>query len=824
MNTLLSDLRLAARMLFKAPTFALLSIAALALGIGANTVMFSVANTVLLQPLTYRDPDRLVFVDTTQLDNGAEFPNSPPDFYRMREREVGFESLAGLYRQPMNLTGGQEPERIRVIRASADLFPMLGVKPVLGRVFTREDEQWGASRVAVISHDLYRARFGGGDVLGRTLTLDGQPIRIVGVLPRGFSWLGAEAQVFVPLSFAPGDNLNTHNNYFLAMVGKLRPGVTVEAARAGLRKFSAELQAEFPESRGLGFAVTPMREIMVGKLSVVIPVLLCAVAFVLLIACANLAHLVLVRSGARAREIAVRVALGATRGRILRQLLTENLLLSALGGAAGLLLAFWAVDAINALGQDVLPRMRPVTVDGRVLAFTLLLSAATAALVGLLPALRASSPDLRDALTDAAPGATGGRHRLGAALVVAEVALSLVLLAGAGLLLKSMNRLLDVRPGFEPRGVLTAEIDLPARKYLDERLSRAFSPLAVARASAFFDELLARVRASPGVSAAGAISSLPLAGDNWGTRLTLWDRPLPATALELPSMQYRVVSGDVFAALGIRILRGRAFDGRDGAGAQRVAIVSQEVVRRFWNGVDPIGRQLSVGAPRELDPAAPEGAPLEKLTVVGVADDVRYGGLDLSPVPVVYAPYAQGAQGTMTLFVAARAESPLALAAALREQVRSIDPEQPVANVSTFTARLDRAVAQPRLQARLLGLFAAIAVVLAALGIYGVMAVGVAQRTREIGIRIALGARRSDVIGLVLRRGLLLTGAGVVLGLCGGMALTRLLRSLLFGVAPGDPGIFLLTVLLLAAVAAVACWVPARRAARVDPAIAMRTE
>src|SRR5262249_17370958 len=329
-----------------------------------------------------------------------------------------------------------------------------------------------------------------------------------------------------------------------------------------------------------------------------------------------------------------------------------------LGGGVGLLLASWTVRALDALGQDVLPRMQPVTVDGRVLAFALVLSIATAALVGLLPALRASSFDLRGALADAAPGATGGRHRLGAALVVAEVALSLILLAGAGLLLKSMNRLLDVRPGFEPHGVLPAEMDLPARKYRDERLARAFSPLSIARAASFFDELLARVRTLPGVSAAGAISALPLSGNGWGTRAVLWDRPLPATANDLPAIEYRIVSGDAFAALGIRLLRGRAFDGRDGAQAQRGAIVSQELMRRYWSGADPIGQQISVGAPRALDPAVPEGVPVERLTVVGVADDVRYASLDRSPVPVVYAPYAQGAQGTLAMSLAVRAENP----------------------------------------------------------------------------------------------------------------------------------------------------------------------
>jgi putative ABC transport system permease protein len=630
----------------------------------------------------------------------------------------------------------------------------------------------------------------------------------------------------LPLSFEPGDNLNSHNNYFMGVVGRLRPGVTQEQARTEIVNIARGIAEQFPESRNQTMDVFPLAERIFGELRPAMAVLLGAVALKNLNACANLANLLLVRAAARRREIAIRAALGASRGRILRQLLTESVLLALLGGVAGLALAYWACDAINAVGYDVLPRMRQVRIDGSVLAFTLLVSLLTGVLFGIAPAFQGSAIDLRESLNETAPAASPGRRRLTSAFVVAEVALAVVLLAGAGLLVKSMYRLLHVDPGFDPQDVLTAEVSLPAHKYVDEKLVRAFSPASTARASTFFDELLSGVRALPGVRAAGAVSFLPLAGDNWGKRIVLWDRPLPGNADELPAIEYRVVAGDYFRALGIRV-RGRTFDERDTLNSKPVAIVNEALVRRDFPGQDPIGKEISTNAPRELAPAGtvpPDWRPMRH-TIVGVAADVRTAALGRPPVPLVYAPYSQGAETNLTMFLVVRAErDPLALIAPVREQVRRIDPDQAVAAVSTFETRVTRSVAQPRLQTTLLACFAAVAVLLAAIGIYGVMAVVVAQRTKEIGIRMALGAVRRDVLALVVRQGFALAAAGLTLGVIGALALTRVMSSLLFSVSATDPTVFAGIVALLAGIALVACWLPARRAARVDPMIALRHE
>jgi putative ABC transport system permease protein len=825
MAALLQEVRLAVRRLLKAPGFTAIAVLALSLSVGANTAMFSVTSSVLLRPLPYRNADELVKIQTILLETGEAIVNSPPDFYRVRAEQRSFSNVGAYYSRPVVLTGGEQPERIRAGIVSAELFGVLGVGPVLGRGFDREDEVWGAHRRVVLTDTFWRSRFAGDrGVLGRTLSLNGEPHLVVGVLPDGFTWLDGEAQLFVPLAFEPGDNMNTHNNYFLSAIGRRRPGVTVEQSRLELQQFGDRIRAQFPESRHFGMSGMPLLEVVVAGVRPAVLVLFGAVGLVLLIACANLAHLQLVRGAARRTEMVIRAALGASRGALLRQLLVESLVLALVGGLIGLLLALAILQGVNGLGQDALPRLQAIGMDWPVLGFALVASLATAVLFGLAPALQGTSVRLAESLGETVRSAAGGHRRLSAALVVAETAFSLVLLTGAGLTLKSLHQLLRVDLGHEPRGVVSAEIALPASKYQDQALARALRPGSTERASVFFEDLFSALERVPGIRAAGAVSGLPLGGDGWGKHLVAWDRPLPASIGELPTIEYRPVAGGYFRTLGIPV-RGRAFTRADDLRAPRVAIVSQELARRTWGTEDPIGKLISVNPPRELLPGVslPPDYRAEKLTVVGVAGNVPYDALEKGPTAVVYAPYAQGAEGQLQMQLTVRTDGePLSLVPAMRAEVQRLDPDQPLANVSTFETGLARAVAAPRLRTILLGLYASIALVLAALGIYGVIAVSVVQRTREIGIRLAVGALPRAVLRLFVVRGCALAGIGVLLGLAGAAVVTRLARSLLFSVSPTDPLVFGGTALVLAATALLASYLPARRAARIDPMAILR--
>jgi putative ABC transport system permease protein len=825
----LQDLRYALRSLGKSPGFTVMAVLTLALGIGANTAIFSVVQGVLLKPLPYREAERLELVQTIQKEGRQAWGTSPPDFYALRSQNHVFDDLASFYVQPSNLTGNPEPLRVPAMIVSSNFLNVFGVAPVLGRGFSAADEQWGSHRVVVLTDGLWRRRFGGDPaILGRVISVNSLPHAVVGVLPPKASFLGINAQLFVPMAFAPADNLNTHNNYFLTMVGRLKSGATHARALADVNAIMEEIARQYPENKGLAVDVTPLRDALVGRARPAVLVLMGAVAFVLLIACVNVANLLLARALGRRREIAIRAALGAGRLRLLRQFLTEGVLLATLGGAFGLLLASWGIEALHKLGTLVLPRADEVRLDPLVMVFTLGLSVVTGLLFGTAPAFHATGLRLQDALkerTRTTDGA-GGRGGVRGALVVTEIALTLVLLIGAGLMIKSVQRLLRVDAGIDARNVLTVEIDLPAQKYVDPELERAFSPEAYAKASGFFDSVIERVHALPGVRAAGAVSGLPLAGENWGKNVTFYDRPLPANLRDLPPIQYRVVAGDYFRALGIRLSRGRAFTDRDTLHSPPVAIVNAELVRRYWKGEDPVGKTLSVNPPRELVPAGtlPPAYPgPQKFTVVGVAGDVRYGGLDRTPPPLVYVPYSQGAEGTTTLYlVVAAGRDPLGLAAAVRGQVWQVDRDQPVANISTMESSAGNAVAQPRLEATLLGAFAALAALLAAVGIYGVVSYSVSQATPEIGIRIALGALRRDVMAMVLKQSLRLAVLGLAIGILISLALTRVLRNLLFDVSATDPVVFGAIAALVAAVALLASLVPARQAARLDPMTALR--
>jgi predicted permease len=839
LDTAMKDVRFALRLMARSPGFTLVVLLTLAVGIGANSVMFSVVNTLLLRPLPYHDSDRLLFVQTVNAARRQAGMTAPPDFYTYRANNGTLDHLDAFYTRPFNLTGVAEPERVPTLIVSAGFFSALGTPPVLGRGFVRDDEQWGAHRVSILSDGLWRRRFGADPrVVGQRVTVNGEPYVVAGVAPPKFSFLGIDAQMFVPMAFAPGDNMNSHSNNFLRMVARLKPGVTREQAAGDLNRLSDAIIAEQHVNTGTAIDVTPLRDALVGDVRQAVLVLLGAVGFVLLISCANLTNLLLSRAAVRRREIAVRLAMGATRARLIRQLLTESVLLAAVGGAAGLGLAYVSVGTLNSLSQRVLPRAEDIHVDPAVLAFTFGVATLTGILFGLAPAMQSVAPQVTDDLKDGTRGAPDGRarHHLRSALVVAEVALSLVLLAGAGLMVKSVYRLLHVDAGFQTERVLTMQINLPPEKYVDLELDRRLSPLAYERSVRFFADVVDRTRSVPGVHAVGGINGLPLMGEIWGKNIVFYDRPLPSDITGLSPIQYRVVSGDYFRALGIRIRSGRAFTDRDIRQAPKVAIVNRELVRRYWNDQDPIGKIISVNPPLKVLPKSvvdeamkagriPPGYEPDKFTVVGVADDVLYGGLSRSPLPLVYAPFAQASEGTTNMFLTVRTDSdPLAVVGAIREQIRQVDRDQPVASIQTMEARVSASVSQPRVQMNVLGAFAALAILLAAVGIYGVMSYSVTQRTREIGIRMALGAGRRDVLGLVLGQGFAMVTLGLVAGLAGALLLTRVLRTLLFSVSTTDPAVFIAIVALLSTTACIAAYVPARRATRVDPLVALRNE
>jgi putative ABC transport system permease protein len=839
LETALHDLRFAFRLMWRSPGFTLVVLATLAIGIGGNSVMFSIVNTVLLRPLPYRDPARLVSVRAVNTGSRQLSLTAAPDFYEYRAGNRSFERLEAFYNQFFNLTDGRDAERLSTLIVSAGMFATLGIEPALGRGFVSEEEQWGSHRVAMISDGLWRRRFGGDPrLIGQRITLNGEPYEVVGILPPRFSFIGLDPQLFVPMSFEAGDHMNSHSNYFLRMIGRLKPSATPDQAAADVNAILERIIAEHSVNAGTTIDVVPLRDMLVASdVRRAVLVLLGAVGFVLLITCANLANLLLARAAVRQREIALRLALGASRARLIRQFLVESLVLAATGGALGLGLAYLAADGVNLIGQRVLPRADDIRVDPAVLLFTFAVATISGILLGLAPAAHGGG-DVNEGLkegTRTASTSIGGR-RLRAGLVVAEVALSLVLLVGAGLLVKSMYHLLRLDAGFDAGGVLTMQINLPPGKYVDRNLERQFSPQAYTRAVAFFDALIARVRTVPGATIVGAINGLPLAGEIWGKNVTFWDRPLPADFRGLSPIQYRVVAGDYFRAMGIRIVSGRAFTGEDSDRGPMVAIVNRALVRRDWNGQDPVGKIISVNPPLAILPkslveearragALPDNYEPARFTVVGVAEDVRYGDLATSALPLVYVPYAQGSEGAMNMFLTVRTDGdPLALTSAIRTQIAQLDRDQPVAHVQTMEARVNASLEQRRLQMNVLGLFAAMAALLAAIGLYGVMSYFVTARSREIGIRLALGAARRDVVALVLRQGFVMVSVGVALGFVGALLLTRILRSLLFNVSPTDPLVFAGIVLLLALTSWIATYIPARRAARLDPLVALRAE
>jgi len=811
MSTLIQDLRYGLRMLARNPGFTVVAVITLALGIGANTAIFSVVNTVFLGPLPYPDADQLVVINESSKPM-PEGPISYSNFLDWQAQNQVFEHMAAFQGEALTLVGVKVPESMPSLNVSADFFPTLGVNPIYGRSFLPSEDKAGAMPAVIMSYGLWQRRFGADPgLIGKSLSLKGtlgtRDFTVVGILPRDYAFY-APAELYVPIGLwgADGYLMKRENHDRTLALARLKPSVSLEQARAQMETIASRLRQQYPETNtGFGVTITPLRERVVGHVRRAVLVLLGAVGFVLLIACVNVANLLLARSTGRQREVAIRVALGAGRRRMIRQLLTESVLLALAGGMAGLLLGLWSSSALAPLIPPGFPVQR-IPIGDRVLGFTLLISLLTGIAFGLAPALHASKPDLNEALKEGGRSLTEslGHHRLRGLLVVCEVALALVLLISAGLMIQSFRQLLRVDPGFNPRGVLTMGLDMSDPKYQTNP----------ARFMAFNAQLLERVRAVPGVQYAGTVRPLPLGGGRSTMPFYRDDRPVPSGE-NFPAADWHAVSPGYFQAMGIRLARGRDFADSDNQNTLQVAMISEGLARRYWPDEEPIGKRLRIGTPEM-------GLPW--FTVVGVVGDTRPYGLEASAPAELYISCLQLGSWVDMSLVVRTASNPLGVAAGVRDQVLALDKEMVLGDVQTMEQRLAGTLAGRRTNMLILGIFASLALVLAAVGIYGVMSYLVGFRTHEIGVRMALGAGRSDVLKLVAGQGLGLTLIGVGVGLAGAFGLTRFLASMLYGVRPTDLATFAAVSLGLMAVALLACCIPARRATKVDPMVALRYE
>ncbi|MGE5204369.1 MAG: ABC transporter permease [Chlamydiota bacterium] len=805
MPVLLRDLRFAARMLRKNFGFAFLAVLTLALGIGANSAIFTVTNALLLRPFPYHEPQQLVSVEAK--DAGKDFPATLARYELLRDRARSFQGVAAWTNDNFNLTGHGEPVQVPVARVSDNFFSLLGVRPELGRAFTAEEGRPESKYVVMLSDAFWRSHFGGDrSIIGQSITLDTTPHTVVGVLPPGvqFPFVG-EADLWTPryfeLTLMPERRLRMGVGY-LSLLARLQPGATLAQARAELEVLNRRYGEQNPTAPDAGPEVTmiakPLRDLVVADLRGKILLLAAAVALVLLIACANVASLLLARALARKREIAVRTALGASRSALVRQFLTESMLLALAGGALGIGLGWVAVRALLAWGASQLPQGIPLLMDRSVLLFTVVVSLLTGVMFGTIPALHLSRVDPSTGLRDEGRGASAshGRVRVNGLLVVGQVALSLLLLIGAGLLLRSFQRLLRVDPGFEAHNLLTMNISLPTVKYAKPE-----------QQIAFFDEVLRRVSSLPGVHSAAISAALPLSFTRMTPVLPEGQPNVPLA--QRPFVDIEAVSPQWFSTLRVPLRAGRALTAADNAQAPKVVVINQTFARRFWPGQNPVGKRVVIG--RWAEPAE----------IVGVAADVKNRGLAPDTRAQVYIPFPQLPWGDMNLLVRT-AVAPLSLAAAVRGQISAVDADQPVTNIRTADELVDSSLAQPRFTMLLLGVFSAAALALAMIGIYGVLAYSVAQRRQELGIRVALGAERADILGLVVGQGLKLAGAGVALGLGAALLLTQLMSSLLYNVGARDLATFVLAPLVFLSIALLASYVPALRATRTDPMEALR--
>jgi len=804
MNNLWLDLRYAVRTLLKSRSFTLVAVLALALGIGANTAIFSVVNAVLLRPLKYPDPEQLVLVTDTQPPSN-ETPADYPEYLDWREQSQIFQHVAAHFNTTFTLTGLGDPQQLWGARISADALPALGVNPILGRGFRQEEEVRGSERVVLISYGFWQRQFAGDPkVVGQSITLDTKPFTVIGVLPNTFRALnpvdiqvGQERDVWIPLRLSA--EVAPRGLHFLTVFGRLRPGVSIEQANAAMAGVNANLQQEHSINHGARL-VSLQQAIVPQTMRTSLFLLLGAVGVVLLIACGNVANLLLARSTARQKEIAIRLALGASRPRLIRLLLTESLLLALLSGAAGLLISLWGVSVFVTAARSLLPRLDEVGLDLRVLLFTIGVSLATGLLFGIAPAWRASKGRIHETLKEGGrTGAGAGQQRLRGLLVVAEVALSLMLLIGAGLLVKSFVHVLTADRGFDVEQVLTANLTLPALKY-PEREQQAL----------FFQQFLESVKTVPGVEAAAIVNHAPLGFGGTNGGIIIEGRPDdPQTR---PVAEKSIISPEYFQVMRTSIVRGRVFNDNDRMKAVPVAIINESLASRYFAGEDPIGRRIDFN----WDTKGMQ-------EIVGIVRDVKQHGLDMPTAPTIYVPFSQRSDSGMTVVVRSSLD-PASLVGAMRQQLLTLDKEQPLGQVRTMQEVVAESTSQRRLMVMVSALFGALAMLLAALGLYGVMAYTVTLRTREIGVRMALGAQQGDVLRMVISNGMGLALAGIAVGLAGAVALTRLMVSLLFHVTPTDATTFITVPALLMVVALIATWIPARRATKVDPLVALRYE
>ena len=804
---MLTDFRYALRMLAKAPAFTAIAILTLALGIGANSAIFSVIDTVLLRPLPFAKPNQLIAVWSKVTAESDKETGSFPDYADIRDQSQTLDALFAYTRASTVLGTGNESSALQGLAVTSDIFRALAVRPFLGRTFTRDEEK-ADSYVVVLTYEAWKRYFNSDrNIIGRQILLSLRPYTVIGVMPAGFHYpIGVRCEYFNPLQPLVSDAVQNRASHFLRFVGRLKDGVDVKQASAEIGAISARLEKQYPDTNtGRSYYAISLHQDLVGDVRPALLTVLAAVFFVLLIACANVTNLLLARATQRRREIAIRTALGAGRARIVRQLLAEGFILALIGATGGLLLASWGIDLLRLFGPHDLPRLDEVAINGSVVAFTLAAAVLSTLLFAMMPALQVSRPNVNESLQEGNRGAIGPEsHRLRALLVIAQVALSMLLLAGAGLLIKSFGNLRGTSPGFEPSRVAMIDLSLPRTKYSDPIRQREF-----------FERLDSKLRNLPGVDAAGGAMPLPFSGNDRASSFWIAGRPDPGLGNH-PNAGHLVIDGDYFRALRIPLLTGRTFSPRDNKDSLPVVMVNEAFVRKFFNGGNAIGEHILLDASEKEKPTA--------LEIVGVVGNTRHESLAIEPIPEFYVPFEQDPDRRMHIVLRTSLEKLSGLETAMRNAIHEVDRDIYFPGLTPMPQLIGTTLAQPRFNMMLLGCFAGVAMVLAAIGIYGVIAYTVAQRTKEIGIRMALGAQKIDMLTMILRQSFTVIGIGLLVGLFGALAVTRLMSSLLYGVSANDLSIYAVVTIVLSGAALVATYFPARRAMAVDPMVALRYE